>query len=120
MSSGVPGWLPCAAVTDVPQEPPEPAPQIIIQPEQMAGVWANYARVSHSPYEFTLDFVRLDWAAGVPPPGIVVARVSLSPRFVTELIDALNANWTTYARNALPQEVYDDGAEEEPPSGPEA
>lgn len=33
-------------------------PQIMIDPTQMAGVWANFAHVSHSPYEFTLDFVR--------------------------------------------------------------
>lgn len=106
-------------MTDESPEPPDPPPpQVIIQPEHMAGVWANFAKVSHSPYEFTLDFVRLDFSHPAAA-GIVVARVSLSPLFVSELIDALNAQWDTYARNALPKEVYDDGTEQ-PPTGPEA
>ncbi len=29
-------------------------------PEQMAGVYANFANVSHSDYEFSITFVRLD------------------------------------------------------------
>ncbi len=79
-----------------------------IDPSQLAGVWANYARVAHSPYEFTLDFVRLDFASH-PPTGIVVSRVSLSPLLVSQLIDALNTNWQLYAEKALPKEVYDNG-----------
>jgi len=35
----------------------------------------------------------------------VVSRVSVSPLFVTQLIDALNQNWNTYAEKALPKEV---------------
>ena len=96
-------------------------PEIIIQPEQLAGVWANFAAVSHSPYEFTLDFVRLDFRSQ-PPSGIVVSRVSLSPRFIDELIQALQTNWQKYVERAMPQEVYRDErsevsgtGEEEPP-----
>jgi hypothetical protein len=85
-----------------PQQPP--LGQIIIQPEQMAGVWANFARVGHSLYEFTLDFVRLDFGEQ-PPTGIVVARVSVSPLFVTQLIEALNLNWEQYAAKAMPKEI---------------
>ena len=83
-------------------------PQVFIDPSQMAGVWANFAQVSHSEHEFTLDFVRLESA--VPPPGrgIVVARVSVSPLFVTQLIDALTDNWKKYAQKALPREARDD------------
>jgi hypothetical protein len=99
-----------------PPEPSEPSGQIIMQPEQMAGVWANFARVSHSDHEFTLDFVRLDFT-NQPPNGIVVARVSVSPLFVTQLIDALQVNWDMYARKALPQEVY--GDDESGEAGPE-
>jgi hypothetical protein len=88
-------------------QPPQPEPQIVIDPAQMAGVWANFARVSHSPYEFTLDFVRLDYSAN-PPQGIVVARVSLSPLMVTQLIEALSANWATYAERSMPPEVQRD------------
>jgi hypothetical protein len=61
---------------------PEPA-EIIIEPDQFAGVWANFARVSHSEHEFTLDFIRMDYSQGSPPRrGIVVARVGFSPLFV--------------------------------------
>jgi hypothetical protein len=95
------------------EETPEPAGQIIMQPEHMAGVWANFARVSHSMYEFTLDFVRLDFS-NAPPNGIVVARVSVSPLLISQLIDALQSNWDKYARKALPKEVYES---DEPDAG---
>ena len=85
-----------------PEQPIEP--QIIIQPDQMAGTWANFARVSHSAYEFTLDFCRLDFAEN-PPRGIVVSRVSVSPLFITQLIDTLAVQWEQYAERALPKEV---------------
>jgi hypothetical protein len=90
---------------DIPNQP-----SIVIEPAQMAGVWANFARVSHSPYEFTLDFVRLDFASQ-PPQGIVVARVSLSPLLVTQLIEALSSNWTAYAERSMPPEVQRDGVQ---------
>jgi hypothetical protein len=63
------------------QQPEEPGPaEIIIEPHQLAGVWANFAQVVHSEHEFTLDFVRMDYSQGIPPRrGIVVARVGLSP-----------------------------------------
>lgn len=82
----------------------QPQPKIMINEDQMAGVWANWARVQHSPYEFTLDFVRMDFA-GQPPQGIVVSRVSVSPLLVSQLIDALNENWSTYTAKAMPPEV---------------
>lgn len=80
-------------------------PQIMIEPEKMAGVWANFAVVKHSPYEFTLDFVRLDFDGEAATSGVVVARVSVSPLFVTQLIDALQDNWQKYAAKALPPDV---------------
>ena len=73
----------------------------------MAGVWANFARVSHSEHEFTLDFVRMDSTTD-PPGGIVVARVSVSPLFIQQLIEALQGNWTKFAKKAMPKEVYGD------------
>jgi len=94
-------------MTDGGQQGP-PQPNIMIDPAQMAGVWANFARVSHSPYEFTLDFVRLDFASQ-PPEGIVVARVSLSPLLVTQLIEALSTNWAAYAERSMPPEVQRHG-----------
>ena len=92
-------------------EPPVSEFNIILEPHHMAGVWANWGRVSQSDHEFTLDFVRLDFTA---KQGIVVARVSVSPLFVTQLIEALQAQWKQYERRALPREVY--GDEEEPGS----
>lgn len=74
----------------------------------MAGVWANFARVNHSPYEFTIDFARLDFDGTQPVGGIVVSRVSLSPLFVRQLIDALEQNWTKYADKSMPPEMRDD------------
>jgi hypothetical protein len=87
----------------------QPLFNVQIDPHQMAGVYANYAQVSHSPYEFTLDFVRLDFTQQ-PPTGIVVSRVSLSPLLVSQLIEALQENWQRYAERSLPREVYDDGS----------
>lgn len=84
-------------------EPPQ-GPEILINEAQLAGVWANWAQVSHSIHEFTLDFVRLDFTGGPAGRGVVVARVSVSPLFVTQLIDALQENWTRYAERALPKE----------------
>jgi hypothetical protein len=80
--------------------------QIHMDPAQMAGVWANFARVSHSEHEFTLDFARLDYSND-PLQGLIVARVSVSPLFVTQLIEALGDNWSKYAAKALPKEVQD-------------
>lgn len=88
--------------------------QIIMPPEHLAGVWANFARVSHSEYEFTLDFVRLDFSSS-PPGGIVVARVSVSPLLVSQLIDALQSNWSTFAAKAMPREVF--GGEDDDQGG---
>jgi hypothetical protein len=36
---------------------------------------------------------------------VVVARVNLSPLMVTQLIEALETNWATYAQKAMPREV---------------
>jgi|SRR5581483_2485451 len=91
---------------------PQAGPQIYMDPSQLAGVWANFAQVSHSEHEFTLDFVRFDYSAPPPGRGIVVARVSVSPLFVTQLIDALSDNWQKYAQKALPREVRDSDADD--------
>lgn len=85
------------------QQPPSGV-NIVIEPDKMAGVWANFAAVSHSEHEFTIDFIRMD--TGNPSQGIVVARVAVSPLFITQLVDALQSNWQNYAEKALPKEVY--------------
>ena len=95
-------------------EPTQPPTEIYIDPDQMAGVWANFAQVSHSVHEFTIDFVRLESTA---PRGIVVARVSVSPLFITQLVEALSDNWKKYAEKALPREVRDADADEAADAG---
>ena len=67
-------------------------------PEQMAGVYANFANVSHSDYEFTITFARVDHEIeDEEVPGVVVSRISLSPRFTRELIDALEDNFSKWS-----------------------
>ena len=66
-------------------------------PEVMAGVYANFATVSHSDYEFTLTFSRVDHEVEDDEvPGVVVSRVSLSPQAMRELIDAMEDNWSKW------------------------
>ena len=62
-----------------------------------SGIWANFAMISHSPHEFTLDLARLDYGTA-PVQGIIVQRVNASPLFVKQLIDALAASLADYAR----------------------
>ena len=67
-------------------------------PEVMAGVYANFATVSHSDYEFTLTFSRVDHEVEADEvPGVVVSRISLSPQAMRELIDAMEDNWSKCA-----------------------
>ena len=84
-------------------------PEIIIEPEKLAGVWANWAQVSQGDHEFTIDFVRMDPTL---PRGIVVARVSGSSLFIMQLIDTLNHVWQDWAKKAMPPEVLGENGEE--------
>lgn len=95
-------------MSEVPVNPQ--APNIIIRQEDLGGVWANWAAVSHSPYEFTIDFARLHFGT-TPLEGVIVQRVNLSPLFVRQLIDALEDNWSKYAEKALPKEVGNNGGD---------
>jgi hypothetical protein len=92
-------------------EQPDPSLELIIQPSELAGVWANWAQVSHTDHEFTLDFVRLDPIK--PRRGIVVARVAVSPLLIDQLRHALRINWESYAEKAMPKEVRDAESESE-------
>lgn len=70
---------------------------IHFSPEIMAGVYANFANVSHSEYEFTITFARVDHEVDDDEiPGVVVSRVNLSPRFMRELIDAMEDNYSKW------------------------
>ena len=83
-------------------------------PEVMAGVYANFATVSHSDYEFTLTFSRVDHEVEEDEiPGVVVSRVNLSARFMSELIEAMQDNYSKWRTREgiknLPE--FDDGDE---------
>jgi hypothetical protein len=70
---------------------------IHLSPEIMGGVYANFANVSHSDYEFTVTFARVDHEVESDEvPGVVVSRVNISPRFMRELIDAMEDNYSKW------------------------
>jgi len=65
--------------------------------EVMAGIYANFANVSHSDYEFTITFARVDHEVEAEEvPGVVVSRISVSPKFMRELINAMEDNWSKW------------------------
>ncbi len=89
--------------------------KIHTQPDQMGGVWANAAAVRHSPHEFTIDFLRCDFDdTGKANAGILVQRVNMSPLFVTQLIAALQDNWSKYADKSMPKDLMDELTIESP------
>ena len=64
---------------------------IHLPPEHLAGVYANFANVSFSDYEFTITFARIEHEVEEGDvPGAVVARVNMTSRFMRELLDAMN------------------------------
>ncbi|HLM51273.1 MAG TPA: DUF3467 domain-containing protein [Solirubrobacteraceae bacterium] len=92
---------------------------IHFSPENMAGHYANFANVSHSDYEFTVTFARVDHEVEEEEiPGVVVTRVNLSPKFMRELIDAMEDNYSKWRTREniknLPE--FGTGGQEPPPS----
>ena len=71
---------------------------IHLSPEVMAGHYANFAQVNHSPYEFTITFARVDHEVETGEiPGVVVARINIAPRFMRELMAALEENYSRWS-----------------------
>ena len=72
---------------------------IHLDPEHLAGVYANFANISFSDYEFTLTFARIDHEVEEGDvPGVVVARVNMSSQFFQELLAAMQdsfSKWST-------------------------
>src|SRR5438477_5512846 len=83
-------------------DPPEPDSDerrlnIQMPAELIGGTYANFANITFSRYEFTLTFARIEHEVEEGDvPGAVVARVNASPRFVEELIVALQDTWSKY------------------------
>ncbi len=81
----------------MPEENDDRQFDIHADPEVMAGHYANFANVSHSDYEFTVTFARVDHEVDDEAvPGVVVSRINLSPRFMRELIDAMEDNFSKW------------------------
>ena len=77
--------------------PPERHINIPFSPDIMAGVYSNFANVSHSDYEFTITFARVDHEVEDEEiPGVVVSRINLSARFMKELIEAMQDNYSKW------------------------
>ena len=71
---------------------------IHLDPENMAGVYANFANISFSDYEFTLTFARIDHEVEEGDiPGVVVTRVNVSARFMQELLEAMQDSWSKWS-----------------------
>jgi Protein of unknown function (DUF3467) len=83
----------------VDEEPQERQLNIHLDPEQMAGVYANFANVTSSVYEFTITFARIDHEIDEGDvPGVVVSRVNMSQQFFQELLAAMQdafSKWST-------------------------
>ena len=76
---------------------PERHINIHFSPDIMAGVYSNFANVSHSDYEFTITFARVDHEVEDEEiPGVVVSRINLSARFMKELIEAMQDNYSKW------------------------
>ena len=76
---------------------PERHINIHFSPDIMAGVYSNFANVSHSDYEFTITFARIDHEVEEGEvPGVVVSRINMSQQFAKELLDALADSWSKY------------------------
>ena len=87
---------------------PERHLNIHFPPEMMAGVYSNFANISHSDYEFTLTFARIDHEVEEGDvPGVVVSRVNMSQQFAKELLAALQDAYSKYTTvkgiQALPE-----------------
>jgi Protein of unknown function (DUF3467) len=71
---------------------------IHLDPDNLAGVYANFANISFSDYEFTLTFARIDHEVEEGDiPGVVVSRVNVSQQFMKELLDAMQDSWSKWA-----------------------
>jgi uncharacterized protein DUF3467 len=82
----------------VEDEPQDRQLNIHLDPEQMAGVYANFANVTFSPYEFTVTFARIDHEIEEGDvPGVVVSRVNMSAQFFQELLAAMQDSYSKWS-----------------------
>jgi uncharacterized protein DUF3467 len=87
-------------MVDEPVPEPEPGERrlnIHLPQELIGGTYANFANITFSQYEFTITFARVEHEVeeGLVP-GVVVSRINASPKFVEELIAALQDSWSKF------------------------
>jgi hypothetical protein len=76
---------------------PERQLNIHMDPANLAGVYANFANITFSDYEFTLTFARIDHEVEEGDvPGVVVSRVNMSQQFMRELLAAMQDAYSKY------------------------
>ena len=85
---------------------------IQMDPAHLAGVYANFANISFSDYEFTITFARIEHEVEEGDvPGAVVARVNMSNKFMRELLDAAEDAYGKWAARQgirdLPETQHD-------------
>jgi hypothetical protein len=77
---------------------PERQLNLQVDPESMAGVYANFVNVSFSDYEFTLTFARVEHEIEEGDlNGVIVSRVNASPRLVQDLLEAVQDAWSRWS-----------------------
>jgi hypothetical protein len=65
--------------------------------DHAGGVYANFANITFSDYEFTITFAYLDHGVSEGDvQGYVVSRVNMSQQFTSELLAALQDAWSKY------------------------
>jgi hypothetical protein len=77
----------------IPQPPPKPTGPVLELPENLELVYANLARISHSPADIVLDFAHL-----LPgePKAKIRSRVVMTPLSAKLLVKALTENIARY------------------------
>ena len=75
-------------------QPPKPAPGLKMElPEDLEPVYSNTARISHTPFDFVLDFTRI---LPAETRVRVLARLIMSPVSAKLFLRALNENLARY------------------------
>ena len=91
---------PCTALvssSEMDDAPAERQLNIHLDPQHLGGVYANFANITFSPYEFTITFARIDHEVEEGEvPGVVVSRINMSQQFTKELLDALTDAYSKY------------------------
>jgi hypothetical protein len=84
-------------VSEVDEDSGQRQLNIHLDPDHLAGVYSNFANITYSDYEFTITFARIDHEVEEGDiPGVVVTRVNMAPRFMRELLDAMNDSWSKF------------------------